>query len=88
MEAKKDNSVVIFKNENRTSETQPQYRGTLIVDGKEKQISLWVKESQKDGKKFFSGTISETYKKTEIDNKTPMKGFQNDPKKVEDEPPF
>jgi hypothetical protein len=77
MEAKKDNSVVIFKNENRTSETQPQYRGTMVVDGKEKQISLWVKESQKDGKKFFSGIISEPYKKTE-----------SKPAVKEDEPPF
>ena len=80
MAEKKDNSVVIFKNENRTSETQPQYRGTLIVDGKEKQISLWVKESQKDGKKFFSGTISEPYKKTES-KPAPQQ-------KVEDEMPF
>ena len=80
MEAKKDNSVVIFKNENRTSETQPEYRGTLIVDGKEKQISLWVKESKKDGKKYFSGSISEPYKKTE--SKPAVQ------QKVEDDLPF
>ena len=88
MEAKKDNSGAIFKNENKTQPNHPDYRGSIVVDGKEKQISLWVKESQKDGKKYFSASISEPYNKTEIDNKTPMKGFQNDPQKVEDEMPF
>jgi hypothetical protein len=51
------NSVVIFKNNKKEKDTHPEYRGTVNVEGKEYEISLWVK----DGKagKFFSGKISE-----------------------------
>jgi uncharacterized protein (DUF736 family) len=54
------NRGAIFKNENRTNDNQPMYRGKINVDGVEKEISLWVKES-KAGKKFFSASISDPY---------------------------
>ena len=56
------NTAVIFKNDNATG-NQPAYKGTINVDGRELEISLWIK----DGKagKFFSGKISEPYKKME-----------------------
>jgi len=60
------NSVVIFKNNKKEKDTQPEYKGTVNVDGKEYEISLWVKEG-KNGK-FFSGKIQEPYKKE--DNKS------------------
>jgi uncharacterized protein (DUF736 family) len=53
------NTGAIFKNEQKTG-SQPDYRGTINVDGVDKQIALWVKES-KAGKKFFSVKISEPY---------------------------
>jgi uncharacterized protein (DUF736 family) len=53
------NTGAIFKNEQKTG-SQPDYRGTINVDGVDKQISLWVKDS-KAGKKFFSAKISEPY---------------------------
>ena len=55
------NSVVIFKNNKKEKDTQPEYKGTVNVEGKEYEISLWVKEG-KNGK-FFSGTIKEPYNK-------------------------
>ena len=55
------NSVVIFKNNKKEKDTQPEYKGTVNVDGKEYEISLWVKEG-KNGK-FFSGKIQEPYTK-------------------------
>jgi hypothetical protein len=58
-----ENRVVIFKNNKKTDEKQPEYTGTINVEGKEYSVSLWVK----DGKagKFFSGKIQEPFKKME-----------------------
>jgi uncharacterized protein (DUF736 family) len=57
------NTAVIFKNNKKENEKHPDYRGTINVDGRELEISLWVK----DGKagKFFSGKIQEPFKKME-----------------------
>jgi len=60
------NKVIIFKNNKREKDTHPEYKGTINVEGKDYEISLWVKEG-KNGK-FFSGTIKEPYKKTEAKN--------------------
>ncbi len=53
------NSGAIFKN-TKTKETQPDYRGKVNVNGKEMEISLWVKES-KTGSKYFSASFQEPY---------------------------
>ena len=58
----KNNSGAIFKNDKKTSEKAPDYNGKIVVDGKEKQIALWLKTSDK-GTKYFSVAISEPYKK-------------------------
>ncbi len=57
----KNNSGAIFKN-NKTKETQPDYRGTVKVNDKEMDISLWVKESAK-GVKYFSASFQEPFVK-------------------------
>jgi hypothetical protein len=57
------NKIVIFKKENKTNEKQPDYTGTLNVEGKEYSVSLWIKEG-KSGK-FLGGQIQEPYKKME-----------------------
>ena len=62
MEYDNTNSGAIFRNENKEGK-QPDYRGNINVEGKDFEIALWVKESQKTGKKFFSAKISEPYKK-------------------------
>lgn len=56
------NRGAIFKNDRKEKDTHPDYRGKINVDGVDKEISLWIKES-KDGKKFFSASISEPYVK-------------------------
>jgi uncharacterized protein (DUF736 family) len=59
------NKGAIFKNANKKEgDKQPDYKGTVNVDGKEKAISLWLNTS-KDGVKYFSVGISEPYKKEE-----------------------
>jgi len=59
----KQNTGAIFKNEKK-ADTHPDYKGTINVDGQEKEIALWVKQSAK-GTTYFSVKISEPYKKTE-----------------------
>jgi uncharacterized protein (DUF736 family) len=61
METKVNNGT-IFKNDKKTAENQPDYRGKINVDGKEWEISLWVKEGQKAGK-YFSAAIKEPWVK-------------------------
>lgn len=55
------NSGAIFKN-TKTKETQPDYRGKVNVNGKDMEVSLWVKES-KTGTKYFSASFQEPYVK-------------------------
>lgn len=56
----KTNTGAIFKNDKKTKETQPDYRGKVNVNGKEMEIALWFKESSK-GTKYFSCSFSEPY---------------------------
>ena len=76
----KENSGAIFKNNYKKAETHPDYKGKMNVDGKEKEVALWVRET-KNGEKFFSMAISEPYKpqpvaeeltKTEVDDDLPF----------------
>jgi uncharacterized protein (DUF736 family) len=57
----KNNSGAIFKN-NKTKDTQPDYRGKVKVNDKEMEISLWFKESQ-TGTKYFSASFQEPFVK-------------------------
>ena len=56
----KPGSGVAFKNE-KTKETQPDYKGTFNFDGKECEIAMWVKEGKKG--KFFSLAVKEKQEK-------------------------
>ena len=51
------NKGAIFKNDRKENERQPDYNGTINVEGKEYYISCWIKESQA-GKKFFSTSLT------------------------------
>ena len=61
METKK-NTGAIFKNDKKTAETHPDYKGKVTVNGKEMEVALWLKTSQA-GKKYFSATFQEPYVK-------------------------
>jgi len=52
------NKGTLFKNDNAKKETDPVYKGQLNVGGTEYWLSAWVKESKKDGKKFFSLSLT------------------------------
>lgn len=82
----KNNSGAIFKNAKKTNEKQPDYRGTVNVNGKEMEISLWLKESQK-GVKYFSAAFQEPFKK-DSETKTYPNQTKYTPKIEDDGLPF
>ena len=73
----KNNSGAIFKN-NKTSETQPDYRGKVKVNNVEMDVSLWVKESAK-GVKYFSASFQEPFTKpTTTEPNVKINNIEND----------
>ena len=47
-----DNSGALFKNDRKEQEKQPDYKGSLTVNGAEYWISAWLNES-KSGQKYM-----------------------------------
>ena len=82
----KNNAGAIFKNTYKKTESHPDYKGKCMVNGKEMEISLWFKESQK-GTKYFSASFQETFKK-ENETKTYSNETKYSPKIEDDGLPF
>ena len=61
----KNNAGALFKNDNKTKETQPDYQGSAIINGELKQISAWINTSAK-GLKYMSLTFQEPRDKNEV----------------------
>jgi hypothetical protein len=57
MEYSNENRGTLYRNENKKEDNHPEYSGSLNVNGKDYWLSGWVKESKKDGKKFFSLSV-------------------------------
>ena len=57
----KNNAGAIFKN-NKTKDTQPDYRGKVKVNNIEMEVSLWIKVSE-SGTKYFSASFQEPFVK-------------------------
>lgn len=51
-----DNNLrgVLFKNDDRRNDRDPDYRGQCEIAGTQYWLSAWIKEAQKDGRKFMS----------------------------------
>ena len=64
------NTGAIFKNDKKTKETHPDYKGKVNVNGKEMEIALWVKQG-KNGS-FFSVAFSEPYVAQETMERRPV----------------
>jgi len=67
----KNNSGTIFKNEFKTTETHPDYKGKINVDGVVKEIALWVNKPEGGGKSYFGVKISDVYVKPESSEPIP-----------------
>jgi hypothetical protein len=66
----KTNTGAIFKNDKKTSDKQPDYKGKVNVNGKEMEVALWVKQG-KNGS-FFSAAFSEPYVAPETMERRPI----------------
>jgi uncharacterized protein (DUF736 family) len=66
----KVNSGAIFKNDKKAKETHPDYRGKVNVNGKDWELSLWIRES-KNGVKYFSVGVSEPWVPNQSPNQSP-----------------
>jgi hypothetical protein len=70
------NKGALFKNE-KQNERQPDLRGPVNIDGKEYELSAWVKNSEKAGK-YYSLAVQPrkvnggSLKAKESDNDEPM----------------
>lgn len=53
------NSGALFKNDKKTNEKQPDYRGNGNINGKQMDVAAWVKQG-KNGN-FLSLSFSEPY---------------------------
>ena len=51
------NRGILSKNEKKEQETHSDYKGTINVEGVEYWLNAWIKESKRDGKKFFSLSV-------------------------------
>jgi len=56
----RDNSGVLFKKKDKV-DSQPDYTGTCMVDGKMHDMSAWIKDGK--GGKFMSLSFKPPYKK-------------------------
>jgi len=56
------NRGVLFKNDRKTEDKHPDYRGTINVNGVDKDISAWIKVA-KSGVKYLSIAASDPYVK-------------------------
>jgi hypothetical protein len=78
----KEGSGSLFKNDRKTTETHPDYSGSIMVNGKEHWLSAWVKEGQKG--KFFSVLIG---KEKQLKGFTEA-GSNELPRNFDDDTPF
>jgi uncharacterized protein (DUF736 family) len=51
------NRGALFRNNRKEQPNHPDHKGTINVDGKDYWLSAWIKESKKDGSKFFSLSV-------------------------------
>ena len=75
-----DNSGVLFVNDRKEKETQPDYTGNIVMGGVKKRLAGWKKTSKSDpSMTFLSISVTDFQEQTE----QPVKQTQDD-----DDTPF
>lgn len=57
-----ENTGTIFKNKYKKDEKHPDYKGMIKLDGEDKGIALWLRQS-KNGTNYMFAKVSELQKK-------------------------
>ena len=70
-----DGTGSLFKNENKTNEKQPDYRGDATVNGEKVEIAAWIKTA-KSGKKYMSLKFQEPRQK-DAPKRAPVEDFDD-----------
>lgn len=65
----KQNTGALFANKRKEKETQPDYTGKVNVNGKDMDLSAWVKQD-KNGNNYLSLSFKEPYVKPSNPTKT------------------
>lgn len=59
----KDNTATLFRNDKKTSDKSPDFRGDAVIDGVKKRVALWIKEGRKG--EFYSLAFSDPQEREE-----------------------
>ena len=59
----KDNSGALFVNDNKDKESQPDWSGPCVVNGKKMRVSAWKNTAQGSGKEYIGLAFSEPMEK-------------------------
>lgn len=65
-----NNKGILFKNDYKESDSHPDYKGKINVEGKEFELAAWVKEGKKG--KFMSLSVSLPYDNGEPQDQPPV----------------
>jgi len=68
-----DGDVVLFPNEKKSKDKQPDWRGKIRIEGKDYEIVMWNKTSSR-GTTFLAGKMD-----SEVTEKKPTSSFQSQP---------
>lgn len=84
MNQQNDNTLVLFVNEYKQTENQPDYKGKATVDGKEYKCAAWKQVGRQTGKTYLSVKLT-----PEIELDMPeVKKPKSQPHPDDDEIPF
>jgi len=57
MEIRKDDTFIVFKNDRKTAENQPDLKGHAKIGGQQMEVAVWIRQSKK-GDEYWSGKVS------------------------------
>jgi len=80
----KEGQTNIFRNDKKTEDKHPEYKGEIKLNGVLYDIALWVNDGNKG--KYFSGRVSEKRQRNEVLNDAAKKVDASEMKNTKDLP--